>query len=319
MELYNTNGEKIDYKGDICGVTEEMTDYFSKVARTLTNSNSMNMSVSENSGLPSVDFYIERKLPENFKHKEMDVICGVSFFVNQIDGRICGYNCFKYEPTKEGYNGKFTAKDLMEDRFIFPKDSINSGVGEQRFIMWSEYEKAFPEIKQLLMTCGKTLHLDLEHKDCYSSVKNYYMLLCNHSYIGDIQHDIYNNFKSLRDRMNSLGCVDKIFYKENTIYFTLDNGVNDYVRSFGSTLEYNGAFFNNVSSFMAKYFSEDGIDKKGILFEKWFGKDEDFKAKYYHPFFERPWEHAKDWTQVVELFDDYEKYGNDEQEDDFER
>lgn len=317
IQLYNTEGRLIEYSGKFNTVTKEMTDYFERFIKgNITDSSSIEVQI-HNGIMPSIDFFIERKLPETDRHKEMSVICGLSYLVNQIDGRISGYNIFRYEPTKDG---KISAREMMNLKHPFPKDIINSSREGFNLSFWSEYEKMFPEIKQILNVTGRQLHMDSETKDGYSSLKNQYILLKTLSYIGDEQKEIYENFRSLQKKFNSLGCCEKIYYKENTINFKLDNGVSDYVMSFGNTLEYNGLFFDSTTAFLAKYLSSDGIDKKGVAFEKWYGKDPVFRDRYYHPFFERPWDFSKEWNEVIELFDDPLKYDTvDRETEDFER
>lgn len=319
IELYNTDGEIVSYGGKYNYVTKQMSDYFERFIKGNIPSSSSIEVLIHNGIMPTLDFFIERKLPENDRHKEMSVICGVSYLVNQIDGRISGYNIFKYEPTRDG---TLTARELMHEKHPFPKDIINSSKEGFNLSFWSEYEKIFPEIKQIVSATAHSLALDSGNKDGYSSLKNQYILLKTRSYIGDEQKYIFDHFDSLKKRFGALGCCEKIYYKENKINFLLDNGVSDYVMSLNGRLEYNGIFFDSVSSFLGKYLSRDGIDKKGIAFEKWYGKDPVFREKNYHPFFERPWDFCKQFEEVVELLDQFplEKYDTvDMEQDDMER
>lgn len=295
QELYDSSGKLINYSGKLYHVSDEMVQKYKDFVDSTLQCKDLQITVDMGT-LPAINFFLERQLPETNKHKAMTVVCGVSYLFNQIDGKVCGYNCFKYEPSKDG---KFTAREMMEMKHPFPKDIINSSM--KGISMWSDYANTFPEIKKLLDMSARSL----EVKDGYSSLKNCYSLLLTLSYIGDEQNAIYNNFKSLRDKMQILGILEKMRYEDNIIRFTLDNGTEDYVVSFGDTLEYNGMLFDDVSHFLYKYVGTEGIDKKGAFFSKWFGDDETFKQKYYHPFFERNWEFSKDAQEnIVELFED---------------
>ena len=300
LELYDTYGNIVNYSGKVHKVTDDMIEYFKNFVDENIRCPDIQMSI-DNSSLPAINFFLERKLPETSKHKAMDVVCGVSYLINQVDGKVCGYNCFKYEPPK---NGRYTARELMDFKYPCPKDIINSSMKGYHLSMWSEYESIFPEIKKIIESSAKQLKISDGAKDGYSPIKNNYSICMNVSYIGDEQREIYENFKSLRNMMQILGVLEKMRYDENHIKFTLDNGVEDYVVSFGSVLEYNGIYFDDPSHFIKKYFSTEGIDKKGLAFERWYGDDKSFKDRFYHPFFERTWDFSREAQDIVELFED---------------